>query len=57
MDTSVSGEQGSDLQHAGGILASLPIVSDIVKWLASLIKLTEQDRENAGVYLGGPDGD
>jgi hypothetical protein len=34
-------------------LVSLPtILSGLIKWLAGLIKLTEEEREDAGIYLG-----
>ena len=51
--------QASDVQQNSGPLASLQIFGSIllfirnsVNWLAGLIKLTEEEQENAGVYLG-----
>ena len=44
--------QGSDTQQDQKIfLVSLPILASIIKWLASLIKLTEEEQEDAGIYL------
>ena len=44
--------QGSDTQQDQKIfLVSLPILASIIQWLASLIKLTEEEQEDAGIYL------
>ena len=45
--------KGSDMQQPGSFLANLPLINGIFKWLASLIAPTEEEQENAGVYLGG----
>jgi hypothetical protein len=45
--------QGSDTQQdRKRFLVSLPILASVLKWLASLIKLTEEEQEEAGIYLG-----
>ena len=45
--------QGSDTQQdRKSFLVSLPILASIIQWLASLIKLTEEEQEDAGIYLG-----
>ena len=47
--------QGSDTQQDRKsflFLVSLPILASIIQWLASLIKLTEEEQEDAGIYLG-----
>lgn len=45
--------QGPDTQPPGGFLASLlQIFDDILNWLAGLIQLTEEEQEDAGIYLG-----
>jgi len=45
--------QGSDTQQdQKSFLVSLPILASIIQWLASLIKLTEEEQEDAGIYLG-----
>ena len=51
MDNSIR-EQGSGTQQdPKGFLASLPILDSIIKWLANLIRLTEEEQEDAGIYL------
>jgi len=45
--------QGSDTQQdRKSFLVSLPILASILQWLASLFKLTEEEQEEAGIYLG-----
>lgn len=39
-------------RQASGFLASLQIFDAILKWLAGLIQLTEEERKDAGIYLG-----
>lgn len=53
MDSSMR-EQGSATQQQDPrrFLVSLPILASIIKWLAGLIKLTEEEQEEAGIYLG-----
>lgn len=36
---------------------SLPILGNLIKWLASLIQLTEEEQEEAGIYLDRPGGE
>jgi hypothetical protein len=43
----------SDTQQTSSVLDRLPIVNGILKWLAALLGPTEEEQENAGVYLGG----
>jgi hypothetical protein len=53
MDSSFR-EQGSDTQpDPKRFFVSLPILPSIIKWLASL-KLTEEEQEEAGIYLDHP---
>ena len=51
MDNSFS-RHGSDTQQASGLLASLQIFDSILNWLAGLIQLTEEEQEDAGIYIG-----
>ena len=45
-------EQGSGTQQdPRSFLVSLPILAGIIRWLAGLIKLTEEEREDAGIYF------
>jgi hypothetical protein len=54
MDSSFR-EQGSDMQEAPkSFWAGLTIFASLIKWLAGLIELTEEEREDAGIYLGRP---
>jgi hypothetical protein len=50
-------EQGSRTQQSpSSLLVSLPILANLIKWLASLIQWTEEEQEKAGIYvdrLGG----
>jgi hypothetical protein len=50
-------EQGSNTQQdPKHFLVNVPILGNLVKWLASLIHWTEEDEEEAGIYtdrLGG----
>ena len=45
-------QQGSDIRQPGGFLASLDIFDKVLNWLAGLIKLTEEEQKDAGIYLG-----
>jgi hypothetical protein len=46
-------EQGSGTRKASkGFLAGLKILAGLINWLAGLITLTEEEREDAGIYLG-----
>ena len=57
MDSSFR-EQGSGTQqNPKRFIASLPILDNIIKWMASLIRLTEEEQEEAGIYLDRPGGE
>jgi hypothetical protein len=52
-------QQESNIQQPSGFLASLQIFDSILllmrrslNWLTGLLKLTEEEQEDAGVYLG-----
>lgn len=46
-------EQGSNTQRdPKSFLVSLPILGNLIKWLANLIQWTEKEQEEAGIYLG-----
>ena len=51
MDNSF-GRQESDNQQQSGLLASLQIFDRFLNWLASLIRLTEDEQREAGIYIG-----
>jgi len=43
----------SDTQQVNGFFATtLQAFDRILKWLAGLIRLTEEEQEDAGIYLG-----
>ena len=51
MDNSFD-EQGSRTQQSpSSFLVSLPIVANLIKWLASLIQWTEEEQEGAGIHI------
>jgi hypothetical protein len=59
MDNSSFHRQESDAQPKSGFLASmqifdsiLPLIRHSVSWLAGLLNLTEEEQEDAGVFLG-----
>ena len=48
-------EQGSAAQRVSKRFSvSLTILASIINWLAGLIKFTEEEREDAGIYLDRP---
>ena len=51
MDNSIH-EQESNTQDQKSFLAGLLIFNSIVNWLLSLIKLTEEEQQDAGIYPG-----
>jgi hypothetical protein len=52
MDNSIH-QQGSDVQQdPKNLLESLPILGNLIKWLAALFELTAEEKEEAGIYLG-----
>ena len=53
MDSSFRGEQGSGRQETSkSFLAGRKILASLLHWLADLFKLTEEEREDAGIYFG-----
>jgi hypothetical protein len=55
MDNSIH-QQESGAQDQKNFLAGLLILDRIINWLLSLIKLTEEEQQDAGIYpsrLGG----
>jgi len=57
MDSSFR-EQGSGTQEAPkSFLAGLKILASLINWLAGLFNLTEEEREDAGIYFDHPEGE
>jgi hypothetical protein len=45
-------EEGSHAQpDPKRFLVSLPILGNLIRWLASLIQWTEEEQEEAGIYI------
>jgi hypothetical protein len=50
-------EEGSHTQpDPKRFLVSLPILGNLIRWLASLIQWTEEQQEEAGIYMDRPGG-
>lgn len=43
---------GAGLQRPAGVLTSLRVLGCILDWLDALIRLTDEQQDQAGVYLG-----
>jgi hypothetical protein len=52
MDNSFD-EQGSHAQQdsKGFLITSLPLLGNLIKWLASFTQWTEEEQEQAGIYM------
>lgn len=48
-----SSRKKSAMLQPRSFLAGLSLVSNIFSWLASLVRPTDEEKEQAGVYLGG----
>lgn len=51
MDNSIL-QHEPDSRQPDGFLASVKIFNNMLNWLARLVQLTEDEQENAGIYLG-----
>lgn len=57
MDSSFR-ENGSNTPEAStGFWSGLKRLASLIRWLANLIKLTKEEREDAGIYLDRPRGE
>lgn len=45
-------QQETDTQKPSGSFFSLRIFDEILNWLVSLIQLTEEEQDEAGIYIG-----
>ena len=57
MDGSFPEPASGTLKQPKGFLVSLTTFAGMIKWLAGLIKFTEEEREDAGIYLDRPRGE
>lgn len=46
-------QQESETRQSNGFFVNLQILSGLLHWLAGLIRLTEEEQEDAGIF---PDG-
>ena len=54
MDNSLH-EQGPHAQQVSkSHLVSLPILGNLIKWLVSFLQWTEEEQEQAGIYMDRP---
>lgn len=51
MDNSFD-RQTAEKQRQSGFFASLQIFERLMNWLAGLIRLTEEEQRDAGIYVG-----
>lgn len=57
MDSSFHEQESKTQQQTTRAFLGLQTVAVIIQWLASLIQLTEEEREQAGIYLDHPGGE
>jgi hypothetical protein len=46
-------QQESEARQSNGLFVHLQILGGILYWLAGLIQLTEEEQQDAGIYLDG----
>ena len=57
MDSSFREQESGTQEAPKSFLAGLKILASLINWLASLVRLTEEEREDAGIYLGRQGGE
>ena len=57
MDSSFREQESHTQKTSTGFWAGRRMLVSLINWLASLIRLTEEEREEAGIYLGHPGGE
>ncbi len=57
MDNSFHEQASHTQQDAKPFLVSLPILGNLIRWLASLSQWTEEEQEEAGIYPDRPGGE
>ena len=53
MDNNSFRQQETESQHSNGSFVSLQVLNGILQWLAGLVRLTEEEQEDAGIFLDG----
>jgi hypothetical protein len=54
MDSSFREQASGTQETPKSFLARLKILTSLINWLVDLFKVTEAEREEAGIYLGRP---
>jgi len=57
MDSSFREQMSGTQEAPKGLLVGLKILASLINWLVDLIRLTEEEREDAGIYLDRPGGE
>lgn len=57
MDSSFREQKSHPQKASTGFWAGVRILASLINWLASLVRLTEEEREDAGIYLDRPGGE
>ena len=57
MDSSFREHRFKTQKASTGFLSGLKILASLINWLAKLFRLTEEEREDAGIYLDHPGGE
>ena len=57
MDNSFHDQGSHTQQDPKHFLVSLPILGNLIKWLASLSQWTEEEQEEAVIYIDHPGGE
>jgi hypothetical protein len=52
MHTSVRAEQTPNTGHRMRLLTMLPMLDRILGWLTGLIGMTDEEKKDAGIYIG-----
>jgi hypothetical protein len=54
MDSSFHEQESGTQEAPKSFFGGLSIFVSLIKWLTGLIEMTEEEREDAGIYLGRP---
>lgn len=57
MDSSFRTQESNTQKAPTGFWAGLSILASLINWLASLITMTDEEWEDAGIYLDHPRGE
>ena len=57
MDSSFREQESETQQQPKRSFLNLRIPASIIQWLAGILRLTEEEQEDAGIYLDRPGGE